>query len=186
MWTLVCHDDYESAKEKSLDKDINKKLIEKIDDYHYNVQCKAKEILTRAKENGCNIAIVTSYDTAGVPIVKSNKANNDLLIEAELSSGGATVADLGDTLPEGYKQAIDCGHNHISSDRVIDASTGMFPEYTWFIKDMLHLDFPYQSEAVNFLIWLVCSDEQPTIFSNEKYPQFMQYSYADKTLLPLQ
>lgn len=186
MWTLVCHDDYESAKAKSLDKEINKKLIEKIDDYHYNVQCRAKEILTNAKENGCNIAIVTSYNTTGVPIIKSYKANNDLLIEAELSSGGATVAELGATLPEGYKQAIDCGHNHISADRVIDASTGMFPEYTWFVKDMLHLDFPYQSEAVDFLIWLVLADEQLTVFSNEKYPQFMQYSYADKTLSPLQ
>ena len=185
MWTLVSHADYESAKEKSLDKEINKKLIEKIDTYHYEVQCKAEEILKNANENGCNIAIITSYDTAGVPIVKSHKKNNDLLIEAELSSGGATVADLGETLPEDYEQAIDCGHNHVSSDRVIDASTGMFPEYTWFVKDMLHLDFPYMSEAADFLMWLVTADEQYTVHTSERYPQFMEYSYADKTLKPL-
>ncbi len=186
MWTLVCHDDYESAKEKSLDKEINKKLIEKIDRYHYDVQQRAKEILSDARESGCNIAIITSYDTAGVPIVKSYKENNDLLIDAELSSGGATVADLGETLPEDYEQAVDCGHNHVSSDRVIDASTGMFPEYTWFVKDMLHLDFPYMSEAADFLMWLVQADGQYTVHTSERYPQFMQYSYDDKTLKPLQ
>ncbi len=185
MWTLVCDADYEKAKENSLDKEINKELIKKIDTYHYNVQQKAKEILSDAKDNGCNIMIVTSYNSIGTPLTKSHRANNDLLIGAELASGGAVIADIGETLPDDYTQATDCGHNHISADRVIDASTCMFPEYTWFVKDMKHLDFPYGSEAVQFLMWLVQADEQYTVRTNEKYPQFMYYTYADKTLNPL-
>ena len=108
--------------------------------------------------------------------------SNDYLIDTSLSSGGAVCADNGKTLPDGYVQQKDRRHDHISPDRRIDASTCMYPENTWFIRDMGHLDFPYGTEGADFLMWLVCADTQLTIRSDVRYPQFLVYNKAAGTL----
>lgn len=36
----------------AFDENTSKRLISRLDEYHYNVQCKAGEILNRAKNNG--------------------------------------------------------------------------------------------------------------------------------------
>ena len=107
---------------------------------------------------------------------------DDYLIDTALASGGAVCADVFETLPESYVQKRDRKHNHISPDRVIDASTCMFPELTWFVRDMGHLDYPYGSEGMEFLLWLVRMDSQYTIRTSDRYPQFMQYDVQKKTL----
>ena len=84
---------------------------------------------------------------------------------------GATCSPIAETLGDGYKQAnIDCGHNHVSPDKKIDASTCKYPEYTWFVKGNPHNKFnaPYRE----FITWAILFDGQPTVHSNEKYPQF--------------
>ena len=58
----------------------------------------------------------------------------------------------------------------------------MFPELTWFVRDMGHLDYPYGSEGMDFLMWLVRMDSQYTIRTSARYPQFMRYDVKQKTL----
>ncbi|MCL2507961.1 MAG: hypothetical protein FWF05_02160 [Oscillospiraceae bacterium] len=187
MWSLVGHEQYERAKAAALDSEINAELIKKLDFYHYEVQQNAENLLKKAKKNGTNIMLTSNRGYYGIPITPSRYNNNDILIDTVNSSGGAVCAPLGQPFADDYIQAVKCGHNHISPDRMIDASTCMFPEYTWFVNGMKHLDYPYGSEAAEFLMWLIQAGkgEQRNIFSNEKYPQFMQFDYGSGKLTPM-
>ena len=184
LWALVDNASYEKSKEFLLDKDENAELIKRIDEYHYNVQDKAKEILSAAQKD-TNIYITAQYNMQGLPVSKtSTQSNNDYLIDAQYASGGATCSMLDDTLGSGYTQKVNCGHNHLSADGQIDASTCMFPEQTWFIRDMGHVDYPY-GDSTDFILWLADSEELLNVFSSSEYPQFMKYSYKSNTLVPV-
>ncbi|MCR5484608.1 MAG: alpha/beta fold hydrolase [Clostridiales bacterium] len=185
MWSLVADEEYETAKKIALDEKRNAKLIKKIDEYHYGVQKNAKKLLKNAVKNGVGVYVLANYNYYGVPITPDRYDNNDILIDTKYASGGATCALLGETLPKGYKQKVKDGHDHISPDRTIDASTCMLPDHTWFIKNMKHLDYPYGSEAAEFMMWLVMSKKYYSVFTSEKYPQFMEFDYRSGKLSPL-
>ena len=181
LWALVDDVNYEPAKDWMLDEKINAKLIEDIDEYHYNVQQKAAEILKKAQRD-TNVYILAQYNMQGLPISETAAtSNNDYLIDAAYAGGGAVCADLDTTLGDGYVQAVNDGHNHLSYDGQIDASTCMLPEYTWFIRDMGHVDYPY-GESTDFILWLAESEKYVTVSDSEKYPQFMKYDYVANTL----
>lgn len=181
LWALVNDEKYEEAKEWMLDEELNANLIEDIDEYHYNVQQKAAEIIAEAQKD-TNFYITAQYNMQGLPISEiAATSNNDYLIDTTFASGGAICADLDTTLGENYTQAISDGHNHISYDGQIDASTCMLPEHTWFIRDMGHVDYPY-GESTDFILWLAESEDYVTVYDNEKYPQFMQYDYGTNAL----
>ncbi len=182
LWALVEGDSYEAAKSLMLS-DADPSLVKAVDEYHYNVQDKAEEILRKTQKD-TSIYIIAQYNMQGLPISKTaSDSNNDFLIDAEFASGGAVCSKLGETLPDTYIQANNCGHDHISPDRQIDASTCMFPEQTWFIRDMAHVDYPF-GEATDFLITLSSSKEQLTV-QNSGYSQFMKYSSDNNTLRPI-
>ncbi len=152
LWALVDAENYEKAKLTML-ADADSELINAIDKYHYNVQSKAYEILSTAQKD-TTVYIAAQYNMQGLPVSEaSTTSNNDFLIDVSYASGGATSSKLGETLPDGYVQAKTDGHNHLSKDRQLDASTCMFPEQTWFIRDMAHVDYNV-GESTNFLIWL--------------------------------
>ena len=182
LWALVEGDSYEAAKSLMLS-DADPSLVKAVDEYHYNVQDKAEEILRKTQKD-TSIYIIAQYNMQGLPISKTaSDSNNDFLIDAEFASGGAVCSKLGETLPDTYIQANNCGHDHISPDRQIDSSTCMFPEQTWFIRDMAHVDYPV-GEATDFLITLSSSKEQLTV-QNSGYSQFMKYSSDNNTLRPI-
>jgi len=82
-----------------------------------------------------------------------------------------------------YIQAVADGHNHLSADRVVDASTCMYPEYTWFIKGMVHTQF--NADYYEMISWILNADTQPDVFSDARYPQFFILNKAENTLSPL-
>lgn len=184
LWALVDEPSYENAKSWMLDKTLNAKLIRDIDEYHYNVQQKAAEIIAKAQED-TNFYIIAQYNMQGLPISETAaKSNNDYLIDTNTASGGAICADLDTILGENYVQRIADGHNHLSYDGQIDASACMLPEHTWFIRDMGHVDYPY-GVSTDFILWFAESEKYVTVFDNEIYPQFMKYDYASNTLVPV-
>lgn len=189
IWSFVPDESYESAKELMVDEETQAGIIEKIDAYHYNVQCNAVEILREANET-VKIYIVAGYDVQRTPLVEAYMNTSDGTVDTKYASVGAVCADYGSTLPEDYVQKIDDGHNHLSGDGKIDASTCALPESTWFINDMLHSTTHDGHDE--FYEWLLTSDEQQTVFSNEAYPQFMQNNIPDqsfgevKTMTPVE
>ena len=187
LWSFVQADQYEYAKSIMLDETRNAELIAKIDDFQYNVHQRAKEIIDDIIADGTKVAFTAHYNIYSIPIYASATAQNDGLVETTCSSGGAHCAPVGSTLPEGYVQQNYCeGHNHLSADHIIDASTSMYPDYTWFFKSITHVGASYESEYSEFVFWLLEQDTQPDIWQNEAYPQFMSSDDNGKTLTSLE
>lgn len=184
MWTFVPDEYYEQAKNILFEgnKDYSV-LIKKIDRYHYNVQNKLGNLLTTARKSGIAVIICAGYNMTGVPVTGLKAAQSDGLVDTKYMSIGATCADIGSTLPATYKQAKSkCGHNHISPDRIIDASTCYFPEFTWFIKNQAHTVFP--EGYTEMLYWIARSNGQPNVRKSIIYPQFLICN-TDGTLAPV-
>ena len=165
LWSFVPDEDYEDAKTAMFgDDEKYSKLIEKIDDYHYNVQNNAADILKSAMDAGTPCAIACGYGISVIPVTTETESQGDFLIDTKYASLGATVAPFGGSLE-------DSDSPYLSPDKQIDASTCAFPDSTWFFKYQSHNSFcePYKA----FILWLVQFDGQPTVTSNENYPQFM-------------
>ncbi len=179
IWSFVPHEYYEEAKTVMLNEETQAGLTAKLDAYHYNVQCKAEEILNEANKD-VKIYIVAGYDIQRTPLVTAYMNTSDGTVDTKYASVGAVTADIRSTFSEGYTQQIDDGHNHISPDFTIDASTCALPEQTWFIKDMLHCTTHNGHDKFYELI--LTSEEQFYVDTYEEYPQFMQNNIPDMTL----
>lgn len=173
LWSFVPHESYESAKKLNLDPETQAGLIKKADYYHYNIQQRADEILKGAQKNGVRVMIVAGYNIQRTPLVEAMENNSDATVDTKYASAGATVAPLDGTLGENYVQCNKkCGHNHVSPDNVIDASTCILPEHTWFIKDMLHSNC--HDGIMEMYNWFAYTDEYYDVWSNPAYTQFLQ------------
>ena len=150
--------------------------IAKLTAYHELVQKTLEERCTEYyNDANTNFSIVSNYNRQIAPVTPSSTMNSDGVIETYRTSYGATVADRNTTLGENYTQVNDDGHNHVSPDTVVDASTCRFPECTWFIKNMDHVKFRQGSNATLYA-WLLTSEKQVTISSNPLYTQFLYYN----------
>ena len=151
-------------------------LVKKIDKYH-NAQVNAEEILKEAQANGMAVAFVSHYGIAPMPLVGDVCYQTDGLIDSANSSGGATFAPMDAPFDASYKQAVADGHNHVSPDGAVDASTCMFPESTWFVAGFSHWNY-----STNLIDWLVAYDGQPTINDNAEFPQFLVGDTVENTV----
>ncbi|MCQ2472220.1 MAG: hypothetical protein MJ147_09315 [Clostridia bacterium] len=183
LWTFVPDEYFEDAKASMLDKDVNAKLIEKIDNYNYNVRANIVPMIEKMKADGVKVAIISHYGLYGVPLVPNDTYQSDFLVDTKFTSIGATCADIGTTLGDGYVQAVADGHNHLSPDGQLDASTCAFPDCTWFVKGMVHTW--YNRGYDEFVDWIVNESETPTVYENPKYPQFLYNNVEDRTIDPL-
>lgn len=179
LWGFVPDAYYESAKAAMLDSKTHAALIRVIDDYHYKAGAKADALLKKAVKNGAKVSIIACYGYPSMPFFADANLCADGLIDTALESSGATCAPCGQVLPEGYKQKVADGHNHLSPNGQIDASTCVFPEQTWFLQDMLHFNASFGA----LVDYLVSCKAQPTVRSNPKYPQFMT-RLTDGTFIP--
>jgi len=183
LWSMVPDVSYRQAKEIFLKNGASQTLINRLDDYHYNVQCKAKEILNGAKADGVRIMILAGYNFQREPFVASYLNNSDAVDDTIYNAPGVICAQINETLGKGYIQKVDDGHNHLSADGVIDASTCFLPENTWFVKDMLH-STPHAGHK-EFYTWFLLGDTSYDIHTDARYPQFLQNDIENSKLLPL-
>lgn len=145
-------------------------LINRITYYHNNIQNKATDILKAAEAKGHEVNIICKYGDPSIPISTKGNVLSDGFVAVTEASFGATASLNQQTLPADYTQAkTDCGHNHMSDDRCIDASTCDFPENTWFIKNLWH---GTKSDAYYTMINEIVYNDI-TVHGWEKYPQFL-------------
>lgn len=187
FWDMVPLSYYEEAKGYMLDEVKDAQLIKRSDNYHYNVQAKFPENVKKAQEKGMMFSVVSHYDMQVPPVSPSYRNQSDNLIDTVYTSGFAVCAPLGETLPEDYKaeNPVCTEHCHISADRVIDASTCISPEQTWFLKNLDHMGYRYGADTMDFVMYLLTSKTQPTVWDNEKYPQFMETNVKDGKITPI-
>ena len=180
IWSVIPYNMYDDAKALLIGDNVNDEFIAKIDYYH-NVQGQNKEILDGVIANGGHLAIISKYGSTIPPVCVSQLNIGDMVIDTIYTSYGATCALANETLGADYIQAVSCGHNHVSADNMIDASTAAYPEYTWFVKDLMHADHTVaQWELIRFIF---ASENQPTVADSETYPQFL--INIDDEIVPL-
>lgn len=131
-----------------------------------------EEILARAYEEGIKLSYVSNYGLGLIPIYEGADAQGDIVVSTYITSNFAKVAPLGKQLSDEELAGVD--PKFISPDKSIDASVCLYPEYTWFIKDAIHVGCSHGSEFARFAIMLATGKTQPTVYDNELYPRFLQ------------
>lgn len=163
-------------------------LLAKSDDYYYNVQQRQPEIIKGMQDLGINVGCIAEYGVQYTNVVAGDAAmeTSDNRVAASRASFGATAADMGETLPDDLiaaREAAGLG-KYVSPDRQIDASTGLMPDSTWFIKNAPHNFDP----SVCRLATAILAAEHGTVkevWEAAGFTQFLWYTGYDTDLIPL-
>jgi len=177
FWSMVCAEDVEDAialvyNTPELQQEYAG-MISKIRSYHQNVQLNAENRIAELSEQSLDIMVISKYNYADFPLSADSAQQSDGTAATVATSFGATVADFGSTLSDKYIKAMDEEDlKYLSADNMIDASTCVLPETTWFIKNLYHSNFPASVDALMnaFLV-----TDGMTIDTYEEYSQFLKY-----------
>jgi len=188
FWAMIDPDKFEQAKEYVFTgrEEEYAGLIAKIENYHTRAGSRVDEILKSYTDAGTMFSCVAKYGYMITPLcTEYMNAQTDGLSTLADSSLGATVADFGDTLPQAYIADATAKGNgaYISPDNCIDASTCLYPDSTWFVKNCRHANMP--SSLQELCLALVSCERQPTVSQSNRYPQFMLYDSRGSVLVPL-
>lgn len=118
-----------------------------------------------------NVSFVSHYGNTQLPIYSKSYLHGDGVLESARTSCGATFANYGATLTD--EELAGVAAEYISPDKVVNASTALYPESTWIIKGAKHVGCKDGSDHTEFAIWLLAQEEQPTVYTNAAYPRFM-------------
>lgn len=177
IWALCPDAYYEEAKAMWLEDNEDLAGILEDVEYFMNSRANFEENLFALRETGCEIFNLACYDVNLFPLCKEYKTKNaDRVIHAASPAMGATFADLGETLGEGYEAVgtycDNPDHNHLSPDGVVDATTGLLPCTTWYFKAQAHEQLPENDVALALAIRVMTDNNMKDVYSNPAYPQF--------------
>ena len=177
IWALCPTAYYEEAKAMWLEGNNDLAGILEDVEYFMNARANFEENLFALRDTGCEIFNLACYDMNLFPICKEYRTKNaDRVIHAASPAMGATFADLGTTLGEGYEAVgtycNDPSHNHLSPDGVVDATTGLLPCTTWYFKAQAHEQLPENDVALGLAIRAMTDNNMKDVYSNPAYPQF--------------
>ncbi|MBQ4366022.1 MAG: hypothetical protein II804_07125, partial [Clostridia bacterium] len=119
-----------------------------------------------------------------VPTCASSDAVSDQYASVKNSSFGATTSTIYGTLPDDYIAAREAEGKgrYISPDRQVDASTCLFPDYTWFTKGARHGDW---TRTENELMYTVTTADRQLTIDDFDLTQFMVYDTETKVMVPM-
>ncbi len=155
-------------------------LIEKINNFDEKVRPYKTDTLNKINEE-CNFYILSRYGYVSIFITPSWRILSDTVIDTKNTSFGATAANYGSKLPESYIAGKDA--KYISPDKTVDASTCMFPEQTWFVRNLAHAEEGVDDIDEMFMT-LAYHDGQATVDTFEEYPRFLSYDEDTEVVSP--
>ena len=179
-WSMTTPESYEEAIEFVFGdcKEEYKNLIAKTDDYHYNVQLKIESTIKRLEQKGVKFNIFVKYNFPDYPIYEGATCQGDGTTAAVRQAFGGVYADFGEVLSNKYIETIE-NKNYLSPDKVIDASSCLLPNNTWFVKNIHHDIFPNE---LNRLAMDVMNLDVSV--SDNVFPRFADY--VDGKIVPLE
>lgn len=187
FWAFVSDEYYEAAKQFIFGgKEAEyAALIEKIDAYHETIKPFKKDIIRDAETAGNNVSIITKYGLQMAPIISDPEIQGDGLLETVSATAGATCSKITGALSKDYCAAAAANgtDKYISLDKKIDASTGILPDNTWYIKNLPHMDF--NAPTGDLLETILNFDGDMTVFDDETLPQYLYYDEDAFTISPL-
>lgn len=189
-WSMIGDEYYEKAKLKVFGTTEAEgkyaKFIEKIDNYHNIIgivdentgEYLYESLLKRCEaEYNMKTAVFAKYGYASFPFFEGSELTGDARGTVTELSLGAVGTVLGETFTDeelSELQAMeDYDEVYLSADKKVYAGTCLFPETTWFSKNMKHAELNLIDPiATEFFL----SDGTLTVHDNENYPQFHEYN----------
>ena len=176
LWGLCPKAYYPAASAALL---ADKPEIKRQTDMFYQAQLNSLSNIQKLVDKGVQVFDIVDYDVPLYQIGNSwNNDNADGVIHLASTSMGVHSALVGTTLGADYKQAntsINCTdptHNHISPDGVIDASTGLLPDTTFYFDAQNHESTARNDIIISLATNLLATDEIKDVYSTPAYPQF--------------
>lgn len=189
-WACVSPEDYESAKYYVFGEEGSEKrqeyagLISKLDNYDKNVRQRIPELMKSIKDGGANIGIISKYGYQIIPIIASSDVVSDQFASVKRSSFGATTSTVYEPLSDEYiaQREAEGKGKYISPDKMIDASTCIYPDYTWFIKGSSHSNWTTYERK---LMYEIASADRQLTPNDYPWTQFMVYDTPNDMLYPM-
>ena len=177
MWALVPPEDYPAAAEKYLSSPEMANIKAQTDRY-YQAQLHLENNIQQLLDRGVQVFDIAEYNYPLINIGERwNQMNADFILTLDSTSMGAYSTNCGETLPDGYEQknthCADETHNHISPDRVVDASAGLLPDTTFYFEGQRHDLTQHNSVILKLAMRLIADDEITDVYSSPEFPQFL-------------
>ena len=189
-WAVVSVDDFDNAlryvfgEEGSEKRETYKGLIERVTYYNETIKKNVYSIMEDVHNAGVNLCIISKYGIPMLPTIKTCDILADEYVSVYNSSFGATTSTVYTTLSEDYiaKRVAEGNGKYISPDKQVDASTCLFPDYTWFFKGAPHGHF--SDAETSLLMQVIDADRQLTV-DDFDITQFIVYDYPTRTAYPM-
>ena len=177
MWALVPPEDYPAAAERYLSSPEMASIKAQTDRY-YQAQLNAYNNIQKLVEKGVQVFDIAEYDYPIISVGERwNTLNGDFMLHLRGTSLGAYSANCGEMLPDGYAQknthCTDPSHNHISPDRVVDASAGLLPDTTFYFDVQRHDLTQHNDVILKLAMRMIADDEITDVYSSPEFPQFL-------------
>lgn len=176
LWALCPSGDYPTAAERLLSSD-DMAEIKRQTDIYYQTQLNCHDNIKEIMADGVQVFCFAEYDYNMINVGSTwDSQNADFIIQLDSTAMGVHAAKVGETLPEDYvQQNTYCDnpeHNHISPDRVVDASTGLLPDTTFYFDGQRHDLTAHNDVILKLAISLLSCDEIKDVYSSPDFPQF--------------
>ncbi len=176
LWALVPSKDYPDCREMYLS-DPEDVHVREQTDWYYNAQVNARDYILEYKEKGVEFFDIVDYNVTMYQIVDCwDDVNADGIIHLDSESFGATSVAVNKSLPDDYVQAntycTDPSHNHIDEARLVDASTGILCESTFYFKNQNHEQTARNDVIMRLAIRILTDESFKDVYSDPAYPQF--------------
>ncbi len=176
IWGLCPKEYYPEASAALLS---SKPEIKKQTDKFYQAQLNSLDNIQKLVDKGVEVFNIVDYDVNMYLIGNSwNDDNADGIIHLSSTAMGVHSAIVGETLGEDYVQAntsVNCSdntHNHISPDNVVDASTGLLPDHTFYFDGQGHEQTARNDAIIALATRLLATDDIKDVYSSPDFPQF--------------
>ena len=146
-----------------------------------NAMTHVADHLTNAKKDGVRICIICGYNVQRTPLVTLWRSTADGTVDTKYASLGATCADVRETLDDSYLSALE-NKDYLSADNMVDASTCVLPDCTWFVRNWLHCN---GNSGIDALFDLVMTSDDVSVNSFEQFPQFLEADDDADTVYPV-
>ena len=127
------------------------KLIEKIRGYN-DLKVVADDVLKELQASGVKVYVITKYGDQMYPCIENHDVLGDGVVSLyKQSFEGATASKITGKLSDDYIAGrIEAGFGkYISADRMVDGSTAPFADYTWYLKELCHDEYPH---SVDYMV----------------------------------
>lgn len=177
LWGLIPSYDYPACREMYLS-DPDDIHIREQTDWYYNAQVNSRKHILDAQSKGVKIFDIVDYNYVKYKIFDNwDNMNSDGIIHTDSESFGATSVAVNVSLPDDYVQANTyCtdpeNHNHIDEGRLVDASSGILCERSFYFVNQNHESTARNDVIIRLVTRMLTDSSFDSVYSDPAFPQF--------------